>query len=1135
MIDKIHSNSSHNISQAIGNLTEETKADSVPTKETLRDFLNGIYPQKQSAEPARRAFSIPGKEALSSIAPKSMFLILNAVNTSQVNEGSSEGSLFNKVYIWLKSENNGMQLSESEFYEQLQNATTIDILTLVEKFMNSYGDSDAAELENQLLKKIKIMSSENFKNECKWALDNLSAFGQVDPYYDMVNIFEKENAEKEKYLKSMKSEEFKDFCNDLKNTYEIGIKDNLLKFLNTFIYNVGICQSIKSQKTRNIINILKKYFPEMRIKTNTVITYSQMFDKLSEEDVMKKVDLYDKISTFYGYKIQDERSLMNFLTYKIEDIEILLNPETKNAWTYIKENYNSQLNFDFKDLHNFFKKTGKQLAALKINARELDAFLKLFGTNIMEINFLNSFCFTKITGEDMRSMAKEEKVKEYLTELFKKYPSLRESLSSAGNYNKSGIIENLAANYKNNKIDDFYKMNELLKNLGCADEPEIDTENYELKMEILKYAADKKFDKLVFGNKQKFFSPVSPRSEKNEKLNAEKLKIITNKIKSGAFEKLYDALTREWRLENIEFGGILFLLAENEENFYLDKNNGAAFDELNKKYNFSAGRNGAKVKTLKDIMIYSSRSREYTVKTILASVGFFNDDKVRNYIFKYMPEKFRVASSGISLENMEKLNILAVVPKDDFCAAIDALEKKYGLAAEDIKNLFGNILSQRYSEKQLKIFYCKIREEKTRETFNGAKEFFKNDKLNKAQLIMFAAIGADVPELSAVLEMLRELKIDFSDKDNFDSLLGKIFSSKEKSEMLINPDFIDFYKKTTDAFYDGVSTVNILSKTMYLYSQVNGKPDDIKLLFSQDCKNCLKYIKKKFALNDMDPAMLVPILKMAKDFDEKKIDEIIEALGEKISVNDLYLIIECLKNPELKELLFNKDAMIKELASMYNLPESKRMRIDEAAAMERRIKEGGDKVQIEGKIREIKASYTERPPLNDLPKIQLLRLVLLKRALDNPSFTDKVGAIVSADFKDKGSEYGGIIDIGANGALRIEAVDSSSTSNGAYENDLYYYLAQGIARFHCHAVDDSELYTGPSGWLGCPQGDIDNADYGNFTGVVITPKGHPKDKDGKEDETKIIVNIDLYFVDKNNPGKPVARIIDMGDRVINRP
>ena len=62
-------------------------------------------------------------------------------------------------------------------------------------------------------------------------------------------------------------------------------------------------------------------------------------------------------------------------------------------------------------------------------------------------------------------------------------------------------------------------------------------------------------------------------------------------------------------------------------------------------------------------------------------------------------------------------------------------------------------------------------------------------------------------------------------------------------------------------------------------------------------------------------------------------------------------------------------------------------------------------------------------------------------------------------------------------------------------------------------------------------GDIGSiVDY-DQTDVVITSMGYPKNSKKAEDESKLRVNVDMYYVDKSG-GEPRVRIIDLGIYVV---
>ncbi len=140
----------------------------------------------------------------------------------------------------------------------------------------------------------------------------------------------------------------------------------------------------------------------------------------------------------------------------------------------------------------------------------------------------------------------------------------------------------------------------------------------------------------------------------------------------------------------------------------------------------------------------------------------------------------------------------------------------------------------------------------------------------------------------------------------------------------------------------------------------------------------------------------------------------------------------------------------------------------------------------------------------------------------------QLGNVIARDVADEQTEYGGVIRLdGADPPLL--AIHSYSHSNGEYSTFQNVYLPDGLTSFHLHALTpDNSDYSGPSGLR---EGDVADAGYVRTTGstdVVITTLGHPK-KEGVEDRSQLLVNIDMYYFD---PRIQTIQLVDLGSRTV---
>ncbi|MBI4366849.1 MAG: hypothetical protein HY543_08540 [Deltaproteobacteria bacterium] len=265
-------------------------------------------------------------------------------------------------------------------------------------------------------------------------------------------------------------------------------------------------------------------------------------------------------------------------------------------------------------------------------------------------------------------------------------------------------------------------------------------------------------------------------------------------------------------------------------------------------------------------------------------------------------------------------------------------------------------------------------------------------------------------------------------------------------------------------------------------------------------------VQKDLGVHSWTVKQLRGVMQLAARIDVAGVRIVKTELGVPVMPNDLFLLDAIAKDPALRALAKDRAALLAEAAgvSAKKNPPLERKKKDFAGV-----------------------PYTERPPLTELGTPALLRLALLRRALQRPTFLQELGAIVQGDLRDRRSEHGGIMEW-QQGRLHLRSVASVSHNNGAYLNRLDRFLHGGLASFHLHASQpNSAHYAGPSGH---PY-QADGGDWGvvrayGVTDVVITTLGYTP---GTSDRMR--VNVDLYYVD--SAGVPF--VVDMGQYVVPLP
>ncbi len=234
------------------------------------------------------------------------------------------------------------------------------------------------------------------------------------------------------------------------------------------------------------------------------------------------------------------------------------------------------------------------------------------------------------------------------------------------------------------------------------------------------------------------------------------------------------------------------------------------------------------------------------------------------------------------------------------------------------------------------------------------------------------------------------------------------------------------------------------------------------------------------------------------------------AIGYRPFANDAYLLRRIHDDPQLRSLLFDRERLLDETRRLQT--QTHHPRSDD-----------------EGRL------YDETPDLESLDSLNLVRLNILLRALQDEEVHRSIGNIVSADLANTRTELGGLLYHDDTHHVRFQPVRGNEYSNHSYAGQYYRPLIRALGTFHLHATgsDDVHRYSGPS----VP--DLRVARTTNTTGVVITHIGGTA--------RAHTVNIDFFYVDARtynddpvsaqNPvelSPRTVRVVDMGVFTVRR-
>lgn len=192
--------------------------------------------------------------------------------------------------------------------------------------------------------------------------------------------------------------------------------------------------------------------------------------------------------------------------------------------------------------------------------------------------------------------------------------------------------------------------------------------------------------------------------------------------------------------------------------------------------------------------------------------------------------------------------------------------------------------------------------------------------------------------------------------------------------------------------------------------------------------------------------------------------------------NDAYLLHAIEEDQELRVLFFNRVQLLRDTREM--LPDIRVPRRDNGGRL-----------------------YTETPNLDTLDSLNLLRLNLYLKAVNEPLVQDRIRDIVSADLANTRTEFGGMTFLDGGHYVRFQPVNGKEYSNGSYAGQYYRPLIGSLGTFHLHATGsgNDHRYSGPS----VP--DLRAARITNTTGFVITLL--------EQSDRHYRLGMDFYYVD----------------------
>lgn len=344
---------------------------------------------------------------------------------------------------------------------------------------------------------------------------------------------------------------------------------------------------------------------------------------------------------------------------------------------------------------------------------------------------------------------------------------------------------------------------------------------------------------------------------------------------------------------------------------------------------------------------------------------------------------------------------------------------------------------------------------------------------------------------------------------------------------------------------------------MFIFYIINN-PKYEQIIFSDDFKELCGFLSSNFEFveakldrtGELDYVPIwafIKILPILESFPYEQYTIIVNLLKlkwEKLVANDILLLLEMVRRSELLELIIqDRDNLIAYIKD--NLWEDIRRTFfwDLSVVLENAKKEW-DMEKI-NKYKNLIDGYSERPDLNNLSNLDLIRILFVLEAMKDEDFIDKLGIVVSDDLKDSPQiEHWWVILFDWD-KLILNNIDSSIDiddfwderweNNWSYSNFDYVPMHWWLLHFHLHALSiDESRYAWPSGymWLWW---DFPFSRERNTPWIIFTPIGYPKDQDWNDITDKVRVNVDYFFVDERDSveWKNSHIVVDLWVYVVN--
>lgn len=1067
----------------------------------------------------------------------------------------------------LYQRDNSAKLSKNDLRNQLEKLSPEALLDRIKKA--AYNDLSSNTLMEEYDNLVSALQSKRFQ-EIYQAIKESSYSKDISSHalvaYKIYNQYLQSNGSFTLVINLIESPRFAKFLDDLKTRYQINSFDDLDNLLGWYQSPRHI-ELLKTKKLENLFEVLYQSIPSVEKRQISDLRFIAILNEapiinLTEVDAasfQEKVKNLNKVLKTFEQSFQAKTSSYEELMRlqkeypQAQEIKALYQAiERSNPGSFKGSSLVEILNFIAQSIHPIYFKT---LKLEKENISSLENAFKKFGITLSALEHLDPTQVEQlykvgINEDDLVKIFESTAFSDFIQEIEKKWSQAK------GNFKVEDIF--YLAHCSENQ-EQFWALNNQLEKLNGSPLkiPETCLLHADLKIEILEKHNELKLSGITID------PPINPiiahrfgRSGLPLYSEFELESIRKNLQDSEKVKKVYDFFSKNYGIKTFDLTTFHSVISKG--------------DPLR---NYDSDYTIEKTKKVKALLTESFANKE-AVESSFSDLGFLsrnlrfieeNDSTQLGFDFKevknYLPPEL---SEKIFDDSKNKLDLKALFYAFQNYPSLFEDSINYQAAASILDSGPYNFNDQEIED------YLKYKKDlvATRAMLGDIVVLFSEIKHEHLQASSLECMK--VAEVSYNLDLTEDSEKFWAlmtfHKMGFSLLRGQnrvyfkeYVLDKNDTSLLDNlndKEFVQFLTKMIETYYQDDFNPELIKEISDLYKKYDRSTRD--QIFSGKFQELFNYISEEFGINFVHPSIFEALLNIHQKDKFEKIKTFVNILrknGETVFANDLITITELVNNEKVYGTLVNEeDGKLNKNPLLQTVNVYLKLRPDpkersskdyfqtlEILKRQAILKKDGTLIaKLERDQEDYLRNYTERPPLKELPFLQLYRIaILFQRLLEpevkelkklpktNPSILDQISEIVIEDLKNQKTELGGQIRI-VNGEVVFQTIESLSRTNEAYGNDKYNDFTNGFATFHLHAVKlDSSEFAGPSGAVGLGGGDFSAADVFNGTDIVITTLGHPK---GRGD--KLLINLDLYFVDKRNSGKKPV-IFDFGIYEIN--